>query len=155
MFTAPLSESYGRYPLYFGSALIYLVFFIPIAYGQNIATVIICRFIAGIAASTGSTLVGGTVSDLFEAHNRGLPMAIFSICTYLPSLCLNMVCQAERSTDSNRFLTDSRIWWHGTWPCRFGLHRAEDGVAVDSMGAGSFSFRIACPKVKLNNTFCR
>ncbi|GAA5861875.1 hypothetical protein JCM5353_007126, partial [Sporobolomyces roseus] len=82
LFTAPLSESYGRYPLYFGSALIYLVFFIPIAYGQNIATVIICRFIAGIAASTGSTLVGGTVSDLFEAHNRGLPMAIFSISAF-------------------------------------------------------------------------
>lgn len=30
----------------------------------------------------GSTLVGGTVADLFEAANRGLPMSIFSICAF-------------------------------------------------------------------------
>ncbi|GAA5894174.1 hypothetical protein JCM5296_004675 [Sporobolomyces johnsonii] len=82
LFTAPLSEAYGRYPMYFVSCLIYLIFFIPIAYGQNIQTVIVCRFIAGVAASTGSTLVGGTVADLFEAADRGLPMAIFSICAF-------------------------------------------------------------------------
>ncbi|TNY23171.1 MFS general substrate transporter [Rhodotorula diobovata] len=82
LFTAPLSEAFGRYPLYVVSSLVYLVFFIPTAYGQNIATVIIARFIGGIAASTGSTLVGGTVSDLFDTHERGLPMAIFSICAF-------------------------------------------------------------------------
>ncbi|GAA5997050.1 hypothetical protein JCM5350_001573 [Sporobolomyces pararoseus] len=82
LFTAPLSEAFGRYPLYFFSSLFYLVFFIPIAYGQNIQTVIICRFIQGIAASTGSTLVGGTVSDLFDSHNRGSGMAVFSICAF-------------------------------------------------------------------------
>ncbi|GAA5899377.1 MFS transporter [Sporobolomyces salmoneus] len=83
LFTAPLSEAYGRYPLYVISALFYLIFFIPIAYGQNIATVIICRFIQGVAASTGSTLVGGTVADLFDSHNRGLGMAVFSISAFL------------------------------------------------------------------------
>lgn len=36
LFTAPLSEAYGRYPLYFISCLLYLIFFIPTAYGQNI-----------------------------------------------------------------------------------------------------------------------
>lgn len=46
-------------------------------------TVIIARFIGGLAASTGSTLVGGTVADLFETHNRGLPMSIFSICAFM------------------------------------------------------------------------
>ncbi|GAA5918369.1 hypothetical protein JCM1841_002191 [Sporobolomyces salmonicolor] len=82
LFTAPLSEAYGRYPMYFISCLVYLIFFIPIAYGQNIQTVVVSRFIAGVAASTGSTLVGGTVADLFEAANRGLPMSIFSICAF-------------------------------------------------------------------------
>lgn len=83
LFTAPLSEAYGRYPLYVVSSLMYTIFFIPTAYGQNIATVIIARFIGGVAASTGSTLVGGTVADLFETHNRGLPMSIFSICAFM------------------------------------------------------------------------
>ncbi|GAA5858755.1 hypothetical protein JCM8547_004973 [Rhodosporidiobolus lusitaniae] len=82
LFTAPLSEAYGRYPMYFISCLIYLVFFIPTAYGQNIQTVIIARFIAGVAASTGSTLVGGTMADLFLTHERGLPMSFFSISAF-------------------------------------------------------------------------
>ncbi|GAA5871883.1 hypothetical protein JCM3774_000717 [Rhodotorula dairenensis] len=83
LFTAPLSEAYGRYPLYVVSSVLYTIFFIPTAYGQNIQTVIIARFIGGLAASTGSTLVGGTVADLFETHNRGLPMSIFSICAFM------------------------------------------------------------------------
>ncbi|BGP52668.1 hypothetical protein JCM8202_004805 [Rhodotorula sphaerocarpa] len=83
LFTAPLSEAFGRYPLYVISSLVYLIFFIPVAYGQNIATVIVARFIGGIAASTGSTLVGGTVADLFDSHERGLPMSIFSICAFM------------------------------------------------------------------------
>ncbi|GAA5877188.1 hypothetical protein JCM16303_006193 [Sporobolomyces ruberrimus] len=82
LFTAPLSEAFGRYPLYVVSAILYLVFFLPIALAPNIEAVIICRFIQGIAASTGSTLVGGTVSDLFDSHNRGLGMAVFSICAF-------------------------------------------------------------------------
>ncbi|GAA5972770.1 hypothetical protein JCM11641_003013, partial [Rhodosporidiobolus odoratus] len=80
---APLSEAYGRYPLYFVSALLYLIFFIPIAYAQNITTVIVCRFISGIAASTGSTLVGGTMADLFLTHERGLPMSFFTLSAFL------------------------------------------------------------------------
>jgi len=153
LFTAPLSEAYGRYPLYFGSALIYLVFFIPIAYGQNIATVIICRFIAGIAASTGSTLVGGTVSDLFEAHNRGLPMAIFSICTSSSPWHLIGACRGRAETDSDLLLIHSRFWWYRTWSRRVRLHRVEDGMEMDSVGPGSStsSPRIASsPKNKLN-----
>ncbi|GAA6043247.1 hypothetical protein JCM8097_008485 [Rhodosporidiobolus ruineniae] len=82
LFTAPLSEAYGRYPMYFISILMYTIFFIPTAYGQNIQTVIVARFIAGIAASTGSTLVGGTIADLFLTHERGLPMSFFSISAF-------------------------------------------------------------------------
>ncbi|POY70052.1 hypothetical protein BMF94_6939 [Rhodotorula taiwanensis] len=79
---ADAEPAYGRYPLYVISSVVYLIFFIPTAYGQNIQTVIIARFLGGIAASTGSTLVGGTVADLFESHDRGLPMSIFSICAF-------------------------------------------------------------------------
>ncbi|BGP12403.1 hypothetical protein JCM10213_001992 [Rhodosporidiobolus nylandii] len=82
LFTAPLSEAYGRYPIYFGSCLIYLIFFIPTAYGQNIQTVIISRFIAGIAASTGSTLAAGSIADLFLTHERGLPMSFFTVAAF-------------------------------------------------------------------------
>ncbi|GAA5888892.1 hypothetical protein JCM6882_002892 [Rhodosporidiobolus microsporus] len=83
LFTAPLSEAFGRYPIYCISSLIYLIFFIPTAYGQNIATVIVSRFIAGFASSAGSTLVGGTMADLFLTHERGLPMSFFSFFAFI------------------------------------------------------------------------
>ncbi|KDE06059.1 hypothetical protein MVLG_03611 [Microbotryum lychnidis-dioicae p1A1 Lamole] len=79
---APFSEAYGRYPMYAISGIIYTLFFLPITLGRNIATVIIARFIGGLAASTGSTLVGGTVADLFESKDRGLPMSIFSLAAF-------------------------------------------------------------------------
>jgi MFS family permease len=88
--------------MYVGSSFVYMVFYLPIALGQNITTVIIARFIGGIAASTGSTLVsssrvqtmrahvltshlaqvGGTIADIFEAKDRGLPMSLFSLCAF-------------------------------------------------------------------------
>ncbi|GAA5981250.1 hypothetical protein JCM10908_004038 [Rhodotorula pacifica] len=79
---APLSEAYGRYPMYIASAVVYLAMFVPIGAARNIQTVIVARFIAGVAGSTGGTLVGGTVADLFDASDRGLPMALYSFCAF-------------------------------------------------------------------------
>ncbi|SGY31972.1 BQ5605_C002g01295 [Microbotryum silenes-dioicae] len=81
--TFPLG--FGLAPLVlapFSDGIIYTLFFLPITLGRNIATVIIARFIGGLAASTGSTLVGGTVADLFESKDRGLPMSIFSLAAF-------------------------------------------------------------------------
>ena len=36
--------------------------------GKNIQTVLIARFFAGAFGSTGSTMVGGTVADIFAPH---------------------------------------------------------------------------------------
>lgn len=52
----------------------------PLAHSQE--TVIVARFISGVAASTGGTLVGGTVADLFDAGDRGLPMSLYSFCAF-------------------------------------------------------------------------
>jgi MFS family permease len=39
---------------------------------------IVARFWAGCGSSVFSTMVGGVVSDLYHAHNRNTPMALFS-----------------------------------------------------------------------------
>lgn len=62
-----------------------IVFYIPQALATNIETVIVSRFIAGCAASTGSTLVGGTVADMFLAHNRGTAMSWFAFAAFFGS----------------------------------------------------------------------
>ncbi|KAH8104996.1 MFS general substrate transporter [Phellopilus nigrolimitatus] len=77
--TAPFSEEFGRQPLYVASILIFLLMQLGIALAKNIQSVIIFRFICGAAGSTGSTMVGGTIADIWAPHERGVPMAVFSI----------------------------------------------------------------------------
>ncbi|KAF8548850.1 MFS general substrate transporter [Imleria badia] len=62
LFTSSLSEEFGRFPL-----------------APNIQTVIVARFLSGSFGSTGATLVGGTIADIWNPEERGFPMALFAI----------------------------------------------------------------------------
>lgn len=60
---APLSEVYGRNWIYQISAIIFALFFLPQALAKNIETILVCRFISGIAGSTAVSLVGGALTS--------------------------------------------------------------------------------------------
>ena len=79
---APLSEVYGRSYIYLASSLIFAIFFIPQALATNIETILITRFISGIAGSSAVSLVGGTLSDVWSARDRGFCMSIFSFAAF-------------------------------------------------------------------------
>ncbi|GAA5997302.1 MFS transporter [Rhodotorula paludigena] len=79
---APLSEVYGRSLIYFLSALVFAIFFIPQALAKNIETVLVTRFISGCAGSTAVSLVGGTLADVWRGKDRGTPMAWFSFAAF-------------------------------------------------------------------------
>ncbi|GAA6053212.1 hypothetical protein JCM3770_000034 [Rhodotorula araucariae] len=83
MLLAPVSETFGRYRLMTATTWIWAVCLLPQALAPNIAVVILFRFIAGCAAAGGSTLVGGTVADLWTAEERALPMALFTLSAFL------------------------------------------------------------------------
>lgn len=76
---APFSEVFGRRNVYLVSALFYTLFFLCVGFAQNMTTVLIGRFLGGAFGSTGSTLVGGTIADIWESKDRGLPMALFAL----------------------------------------------------------------------------
>ena len=80
---APLSEMYGRKPVYVITLGLAVIFVIPCAVAQNIGTLLVCRFIDGIAFSAPMTLVGGTLADLWHPEERGVPMAAFSAAPFL------------------------------------------------------------------------
>lgn len=79
LFLASFSEEWGRRPMYIVFSGLFTIFFIPIAAAQNIQTVIISRFLQGAAGSTGATMVGGTIADIWNTHERGLPMSMFAL----------------------------------------------------------------------------
>ncbi|KIV98071.1 hypothetical protein PV10_01761 [Exophiala mesophila] len=80
---APLSEMYGRKPVYVITIFLAIIFIIPCAVAQNIGTLLVCRLIDGIAFSAPMTLVGGTLADLWRNEERGVPMAFFSAAPFI------------------------------------------------------------------------
>ncbi|PSR77626.1 hypothetical protein PHLCEN_2v7816 [Hermanssonia centrifuga] len=82
LFWSPLSEIYGRRPVWIIPAFIYIIFIIPCARAQNIQTLLICRFLCGFFASAPLTLAGGTISDVWDNEERGFAIALFAAAPY-------------------------------------------------------------------------
>ncbi|KAK2014201.1 major facilitator superfamily transporter [Colletotrichum eremochloae] len=83
MFLSPLSEFYGRRPIYLVSWSMYVIWIIPSAVAQNIATMIVARFFDGLSGSAFLAVSGGTVSDLFARHELQAPMLMYSLAPFI------------------------------------------------------------------------
>lgn len=79
---APASEIWGRRPVYTVTLAVAVIFTIPGAVAKNIGTLLVTRFIAGVAFSAPMTLVGGTLADMWRSEERGVPMAVFSAAPF-------------------------------------------------------------------------
>lgn len=91
MFLAPLSEYFGRSPVYISTWFVLVVLHIGLALAPNIGTIIAIRFIAGFFGSAPLTNSGGTISDLWTRDECGFPMAIYGLSsTGGPPLALVM-----------------------------------------------------------------
>jgi multidrug resistance protein len=77
MFIAPLSELYGRLPIYHLCNVIYIGFTIGCALATNTGMFFAFRVLAGIAASGPLTVGGGTVADVIPPAQRGRAMSLF------------------------------------------------------------------------------
>ncbi|KAH8898015.1 MFS general substrate transporter [Thozetella sp. PMI_491] len=87
LLTSPLSEYYGRKPIYLISWTMFIVWTIPSAVASNIETLIVTRFFNGLAGSTFLSVVGGTVNDLFSQNEIQWPMAFVALAPFVgPSI---------------------------------------------------------------------
>jgi len=77
MFLSPLSEVYGRVPLYHATITAFVAFVIGNALSKNIGQFLVFRFLSGCAGGTPMALGGGTIADVTRLEDRGLAMALF------------------------------------------------------------------------------
>lgn len=63
--------------------IFYFLFTLPSCLAKNIATMLAGRMIAGLASSAPFTNVGGTIADVWDTKDRGLPMAMFSSTLFM------------------------------------------------------------------------
>jgi multidrug resistance protein len=79
LFMAPLSELYGRLPVYHVSNLLFVIFTVACAVSSNLGMLIAFRFLDGCAGSTPLVLGGGSIADLITQEKRGGVMAIWAM----------------------------------------------------------------------------
>jgi MFS family permease len=74
---APLSEMYGRLPLYHICNLLFIVFTIAAAVAGSMGQFIVFRFLMGCFGGAPMVLGGGTIADLIPREQRGTAMAVW------------------------------------------------------------------------------
>jgi DHA1 family multidrug resistance protein-like MFS transporter len=72
LFTGPLSESFGRNPVYLSFTFIYLFFVLGTALSETFGSQIVCRYLVGLSSSATLGINGATVNDLFRPVKRAL-----------------------------------------------------------------------------------
>ena len=79
MILAPVSEMYGRRPVYIVSMLIFTLLIIPCGVATSLAEVVVVRFFGALAGSAMIAISPGSVSDIATDEYRALAFSIWSI----------------------------------------------------------------------------
>jgi hypothetical protein len=75
---SPLSEMYGRLPLYHVNNALFALWNLAAALSPNVGALLAFRLLAGLAGSCPVTIGNGSIADTVAKERRGLVTAIFS-----------------------------------------------------------------------------
>ncbi|KAL2844904.1 major facilitator superfamily domain-containing protein [Aspergillus pseudodeflectus] len=83
LLTGPLSEYYGRRPVYLTSWTFFIIWDILPVVANTMQIIIIARFFQGFAGGTFLSVAGGTVGDLFSPDQIQAPMVLVSLAPFI------------------------------------------------------------------------
>lgn len=76
---APMSEIYGRNPIYHCCNVLFVIFSMGCALATNMGMLIAFRFLSGFAGVAVVTCGAGSIADMMPAEWRGRAMSIWSL----------------------------------------------------------------------------
>jgi MFS family permease len=76
---APLSEMYGRRPVYLIAVFMFTILIIPAALSKSLQSILVTRFFGAIAGSAMISNAPGTVADIVTDDYRALAFSIWSV----------------------------------------------------------------------------
>lgn len=76
---APLSEMYGRRPVYLVAVAMFTILIIPCALSNSLAQILVMRFFGAVAGAAMISNAPGTVSDIISDDYRALAFSIWSL----------------------------------------------------------------------------
>ncbi|RSL55704.1 hypothetical protein CEP54_009236 [Fusarium duplospermum] len=106
MILAPLSEMWGRVPVYHVCNVFFLAFTIACAVAPSLDTLIVFRFLAGTFGAAPMTNGGGSIADMFPAEERAGVMAVFSVGPLIGPIIGPVI---------GGFLTEAKGWRWDFW----------------------------------------
>ncbi|KAJ5203588.1 hypothetical protein N7449_005667 [Penicillium cf. viridicatum] len=80
---APMSEIFGRQLVFVTTYCGLTIFCAACTGAENIATLLIFRFLSGAFGSSPLTNSGGVIADMFMARDRGLALSAFALAPFL------------------------------------------------------------------------
>lgn len=83
LFAGPMSETFGRTPVYMITFLGFILSQLGPALGHNPQAILICRFFSGFFGASPLSNAGGTVSDMFNPLDRTLSFPFFAAVSIL------------------------------------------------------------------------
>lgn len=78
MALAPLSETWGRYPIFIMAGFVFFIFQAVCSVMPDATGMLVSRTLVGAGGSVFSAVVGGVIADLWDKEERNTPMALFS-----------------------------------------------------------------------------
>ncbi|KAF9480085.1 MFS general substrate transporter [Pholiota conissans] len=78
----PLSERYGRRPVFIYPFFVFGCFLAGGALARNTISVLLLRFLSGVFAAAPLTNSGTLISDIWDARMRGKALAIFTVAPF-------------------------------------------------------------------------
>lgn len=85
MIGSPCSEKFGRRAVYLVSIPIFALFTLGSGFSNDIASLCICRFFAGVFGSPGLSIGSATIADLWAPADRAIPMTAYITTPFLVS----------------------------------------------------------------------
>ncbi|TVY41892.1 Polyamine transporter [Lachnellula subtilissima] len=76
---SPASETLGRRPVYLITIPLFGLFTLGVGFAQNVQTVIICRFFAGLFGGPALAVGAGTNADLYPPDKRVFTTSLFTL----------------------------------------------------------------------------
>ncbi|KAF1976987.1 MFS general substrate transporter [Bimuria novae-zelandiae CBS 107.79] len=106
MIIAPLSEMYGRLPLYHSCNGLFIIFSIAAAVSTSMTQFVTFRFLMGCFGGAPMVLGGGTIADLISREQRGTAMVVWMMGPTVGP-CVGPIIGG--------FLTEAKGWRWNFW----------------------------------------
>lgn len=74
----PLSETFGRKPVYLTFFPIFGLFILGSGLSRNIVALSVCQFFSGVFGSPGYGNAPGSIADIWPMEDRPIPLAIYT-----------------------------------------------------------------------------